>query len=69
MILVCVYIPPSLSTQLFKEFHAILDKNLIENPHHNLVIAGDINQYNVADLCAEKDLTNIVKQPTRRKHA
>ncbi len=69
ILLVCIYVPPSLASETLKNVHArlisISDTFLLKKPHYRQVITGDMNHLDVLSLCLDLGLNDIVKRPTR----
>ena len=67
--LVCIYIPPSGSSSCLKDIHERLeeevDRFLALKPHYNVMIAGDLNNFDVKALCEDLSMFDLVNQPTR----
>src|SRR5271167_3562426 len=36
-----------------------------KNPDKNIIILGDVNNYNISKLCIQLNLTNVITPPTR----
>ncbi len=68
--LICIYIPPSLQSELLQEVHDFVtdfaDRFLTSKPDHHLIIVGDMNKFNTQNLCLDLDLLDIVTKPTRQ---
>lgn len=70
--LFCVYIPPATNAQALNSIREAIvqwfDDLLSDHPDHNVIIAGDFNQFHVGHLCADLSLMDIIKQPTRKNN-
>ena len=69
LLLICIYIPPSVSSEILSAVHSlitdILDSFLMRKPLYDQVIAGDFNRFNTEDLCKDLGLRDLITQPTR----
>lgn len=69
VLLIAIYIPPNLSKQMVNELNDIvtelIDKFLIQHPEHSVIFAGDINKFNVSNLCSNYDLSETIHENTR----
>lgn len=70
LLVICVYIPPNLLVNDLREVRSALvckvDDFLSLQPNYSCVFLGDFNQFDVASLCSELDLIDIICQPTRK---
>jgi hypothetical protein len=68
--LLCAYVPPGLSAELFLLFRQhvtdILDYVLKLSPNANVFVCGDFNRYDFSFLSNEFNMLNIVHVPTFR---
>ncbi len=71
LFLVCIYIPPNVSSSCLKEIHDRLeqdvDRFLTSKPNYNAMIAGDMNKFDTGALCEDLSLFDLVNQPTRQE--
>ena len=69
LILLCLYIPPSLSSPILRDIYDELvqevDALLCQRPNRSLVTVGDFNHFRCDNLCNAFDLVDIVDNPTR----
>ena len=60
IILIFLYIPPSVSSELLQNIHSllveILDAALLTKPFYHPIIVGDMNKFNVQSLCSDLGL-------------
>ena len=70
ILLVCVYIPPSLSADTLQSIHAHLvntiDTFLLGKPFYNVIVVGDMNQFDVHGVCSDLDMLDLIVKPTRQ---
>lgn len=67
--LICIYIPPDLQAETLRNIREALAEE-VENlwarrPQFEVIIAGDMNNFNVRDLCLDFNLSDIIQLPTR----
>ena len=66
--LLCIYIPPGISAQVFQDFEQyviqVFDFLLSKSPEADLFVCGDLNQYDFSFLSQCFHLRNIVNFPT-----
>lgn len=69
ILLVCLYVPPSVSSEILAAVRSlltdILDSFLLIRPFYHQVVAGDFNHLNADDLRKDLGLHDLVTQPTR----
>jgi exonuclease III len=69
LLLVCIYIPPNVRADDLLQIHEMLvmtiDDYLSCKPHYSYVILGDFNHFNVASLCIDLNLSDLINRPTR----
>lgn len=70
ILIICIYIPPSVSAELLKSVHELLttvtDSFLVKHPTYQIILAGDMNQLNTATLSSDLGLRDIITKPTRQ---
>ena len=70
ILLICIYIPPNLSSEKHNNIHANLvhltDDFLNEKPDHNHIVVGDFNNFKLKGLCDDLDLFSLIGKPTRK---
>lgn len=68
MIVMALYLPPSIVNRLSSAIDgfivASVDEQLLKNPQYDVVIAGDLNRFDVANVCCSLNLKNISNRPT-----
>lgn len=67
ILLFAVYIPPQfarLQERLTDFFVSCLDRALDGCPDYDVVFAGDLNRFDISDLCSSLNLRNVNKRPT-----
>ena len=71
LILLAVYLPPdvvSRSSQRLNDFFVTcLDSVLDSCPEYDVIFAGDLNRFDIGNLCSSFNLKNINNQPTYGK--
>ena len=72
ILVICLYIPPSLCKDSLTEISDAIVKQvahfLIENPSCSVIILGDFNHFNTNTVVNELNLSNIVTKPTRKEN-
>ena len=70
ILLICIYIPPSVSAELLGSVHVLLtdvtDSFLSKYSSYHVIIAGDMNQFDTATLCSDLGMRDIITKPTRQ---
>ena len=69
LLLICIYIPPNVKADNLRQIHdmlvMIVDDHLSCKPYYSYAIVGDLNQFNVGNLCNELHLSELINRPTR----
>ena len=68
-LLIVLYLPPGLISQSLAEtfscFIDIVDSHLLIHPNSEIIMCGDVNQYDTRSIESHLSLTNVVNAPTR----
>ena len=67
--LVCIYLPPNVLSEVLESTHRkivdMTDDFLVKNPSYHVIIAGDLNKFDVQRLCTDLFMHDLVTLPTR----
>ena len=68
-LLIVVYLPPGMASALLSSSYScivdIVDTHLLAHPNSDVILCGDVNQYDTRVLESSLSLTNVVNAPTR----